>query len=77
MQIQQLLEWENILKPLQSTALETVQGMGLFIIYLARNWTHIVEKITSVPQTVYVGADLEGRAQLNVHGRHEVLLPQQ
>lgn len=28
----------------------------------------------SVPQTVDVGTDLEGRTKLDVHGGHEVLL---
>lgn len=33
--------------------------------------------LTSILQAVDVGADLEGRAQLDVHGRHEMLLLQE
>lgn len=33
--------------------------------------------LTSILQAVDVGADLEGGAQLDVHGRHEMLLLQE
>lgn len=36
-----------------------------------------METLTSVSQIVNVGADLEGRTQLHVHGGHEMLLLQQ
>lgn len=36
-----------------------------------------MDTLTSVSQVVNVGADLEGRTELDVHGGHEVLLLQQ